>query len=174
MQFYSDYFYLVTLVIPGVAGGNTQTEFAFEDQPDIRFARTSVIEIFFAEDLTHAQPQPTPVIPGNLANKISFNFQTNDPDLPVPQNEVPGRGSGTLDTIQWIPGTRLHLIQNNNALAAGWVRGPIFWNDRYVIWQKSKMKVSPGGFGNTTDIAVVLGVHYTWLTKKGDLISPRN
>ncbi len=181
----ASYFRLVTLVIPGVAGGNTGTSFTFNDQPDLRYARMTGMVFLTDQDLAFAQPQPAPVAPAAFIPNISFVFQTNDPDDTVigtepgtgitkKQKGEAGRFSGTLDTVQWIPASLLHINQSFGPGTPSFVRQMIHWKDRFVIWQKSKVVLAPGGLGNIVDIAIVLGVFYTFTTSEGKIIYPRN
>lgn len=182
----ASYFRLVTLVIPGVAGaGNIGTSFTFADQPDLRYARLQGMVFLTDADMITAQPESTPVVSAAQIAKLSFVFRTNDPDDQVKKGMPPnsdqkaqgalGRFTGTLDTIQWIPASLLHINQSNTGGGQpSFVRQMIHWKDRYLIWQDSTLKVSPGGLANTTDVAVVLGVFYTFVGTHGTIISPRN
>ncbi len=177
----ASYFRLVTLVIPGITGGNTGTNFTFDDQPDLRYARMLSIVAYTNISMAYAQPQPTPVISPLDMPKISLVLQTNDPDDMVvgpgkKQKGQDGRFSGTLDTIQWLPLAQINTTQfYNTALGTpAFVHHMINWKDRYIIWQKSKVVIGTGGLGNTTDVAVALGVFYTFTNSDGKVIFPRN
>lgn len=187
MQSNVGYFRQVFLTIPGVAGGNTQVDFTFQDQPDIRYARMTGLVAYFANDMAVAFPAGPNVIGDNLANRVALVLQTNDPDDPVipdPRRSgkktkakgIAGRFTGTLDTIQWIPLTQLHVNQSfgPGPAPASFVRQMIHWKDRYVIWDKSHVVIAPGGLGNTTDICICLGAFYSFLDEFGDPIYPRN
>lgn len=171
----------VVLKIPGIAGGNTGTDFTFADQPDLRFARLQWMEFYTDQDLSHSQPEPTPLVAAALMPKISFVIQTNDPDIiPVPgsvqeKEEDNGRFTGTQDTIQWIPASALHVGQSlAGGQQASFRHYPMMWRNRFVLWQNTHVKFAPGGLGNTADVAIVLGCYYTFINAKGRAISPRN
>jgi hypothetical protein len=171
----ADYMKLVTLTVPGVpAPGNTGTQFTWNDQQQLRYARVLWIEAVFAETLTHAQPQTVPIIPGNLASKVSVIFRTNDPDDIEKKKGDNGRFSGTLDTIEYLPLALLNPVQSFGGSPAPFVRYVPYWRDRYIVWQESHVQISPGGLGNTTDVAICLAVYYTFLNDKGKIIEPRN
>lgn len=170
----ADYYRQVVITIPGIAGGNTGSDFTFNDQPDLRYARMIAMEAYFAEDLSHAQPQPVPVIPGALAPKVSLVFRTNDPDDLTKKKGANGQFTGTLDTIQWLPLTAIHLSQSFGTAPGAFVRNAIAWRDRYIVWQNSHVKIAPGGLGNTTDVSIVLGCYYSFLNTEGKEITPRN
>ncbi len=190
MQANASYFRLVTLVIPGVAGGNTGTLFSFNDQPDLRYARMTGMVFLTDQDLAFAQPMAVPVVAATQIPLISFSFKTNDPDdVDIPgkteltaggggyqrkQKGEAGRFSGTLDTVQWIPASLMHVNQSFGPGTPSFVRNMVHWKDRYVIWQTSQCQIAPGGLANTTDVAVVLGVYYTFTTAEGKIIYPRN
>lgn len=181
----ASYFRLVTKIIPGVAtaGGNTGTEFSFADQPDIRYARLQGMVFLTDQDMSIAQPETAPLVSAAQIGNISFVFETNDPDDFPKTGGKPGEKSQgndgrfgtTLNTIEWIPASLLHINQGTGlAGSPSFVRQMIQWKDRYIIWQKSKIKWAPGGPGNTTDIAVCLAVFYTFTNSQGGIISPRN
>lgn len=182
MQQNVSYFRLVNLTIPGIAGGNTGVDFTFADQPDIRYARTTGIAAVFANDLSHTQPDTVPIVADVLAPKFTLVLETNDPDDPVIMKGSEktklkghaGRFTGTLDTIQWMPLTMIHINQNFGTSPASFVRQMIHWKDRYIVWQKSHLKVAPGGVGNTTDVAICLAVFYSFIDEFGKPIYPRN
>jgi hypothetical protein len=179
----ASYYRQVVLKIPGQpAPGNQTTNFVFDDQPDIRNARVIAIEAYFSSSLETAQPAKIPVVADVFAPKLTLYLETNDPDdlnhskgkpQTVGSNVTTGF-TGTLATVQWIPLARLNVIQGTVSPAglqpanSTWTN--ICWMDRYVLWQKSSIVVSGTGLGNTTDVAVVLGVYYSFLTKDGKAI----
>lgn len=164
----NSYFRLVTLKIPGIAGGNTQTQFTFVDQADIRYARTIHLEVFLQNDLTHAFPENVPNIPDAMASKCVLVLETNDPDDITHSKGEQGRFQSTTQTQKWLPLAAIHRTQTQNgALSAPFVRQLLEYKDLYITWQKSYLQVAPGGFGNTTDIALVLGVWYTFIDLQG-------
>jgi hypothetical protein len=187
MQSNVSYFRLITKIIPGVAGtGNTTTSFTFNDQPDLRYARMTGLVFLTDADMEKSQPEAAPLVSAALINKISFTFQTNDPDdMAIPGTTAEGiqkkrkgeagRFSGTLDTVQWIPASLLHINQSNTPAGVNpsFVRNLIHWKDRYVIWQKSNILLS-SPLLNTTDVAICLGAFYTFTTVEGKIIYPRN
>lgn len=177
------YYRQVVKIIPGVAGGNTQQDFTFDDQPDLRYARMLSMRFYTSDDLAYSQPAVVPVVAPQFVPNISFVFRTNDPDdLPMTGPNVPagkkaggadGRFTSTLDTIQWIPASDLHVSQAFGTPQASFVREAIFWRDRYIIWQTTHIKLALP-LNNTTDVAIVLGCFYTFLNSKGEPIFPRN
>lgn len=188
MQANASYFRLVSLIIPGVAvTGNTTTDFTFQEQPDLRYARCTGLVFLTDQELAIAQPQTTPVISVSQLPNISLVLQTNDPDdMPKVPGSVPqhgkifekqkgeaGRFTGTQDTIQWIPAALLRVNQAFGPVQGSFVRQMIHWKDRYIIWQKSHVKLGTPLL-NTTDVAIILGAFYTFTTAEGAIIFPRN
>ena len=171
----ADYYREVILVVPGVAGGNTGANFTWLDQPDIRNARMIGMEAYFSSDLAYCFPNNVAVIPDNKANLVTLIFETNDPDdIDYKRGGTPGNFTGTLNTIQWLPLTALHVQQTQNGATSGsFRRSMIFWKNRYIIWQKSQIQLAPGGLNNTTDVAIVLGCYYSFLSEGGKPL-PRN
>jgi hypothetical protein len=178
------YFRQVNLTIPGIAGpGNTGVQFTFADQPDLRYARTTGLVIYTASDLAICQPDNVAVLTDALLPKVTLVLETNDPDDIITVEPTAttsgkktkgeaGRFTGTLDTIQWLPASQIHINQNssNNSF----VRQMIGWKDRYIVWQKSHAVIASGGLANTTDLAICLGVFYTFIDEFGFPIIPRN
>ena len=173
---------MVNLIVPGIAGGNTQVSFSFNDQPDLRYARITGLFSIYSNDSLYCFPDNVPIIADALANRITLVLQTNDPDDMPKKGGKPGekekgengRFSGTLDTVQWLPLSSIHINQSFGLTPPSFVRSLIHWKDRYVVWQKSKIIMSPGGLGNTADVAVTLGVLYTFTNSAGEIIFPRN
>lgn len=177
------YFRQVYKVIPGIpVVGNAQTDFTFDDQPDLRYARITNVCFFNAADLTTSRPNQIALLPAAAMNQISFSFRTNDPDDPLVEDKASptknlirpggdlGRFSRTLESVQYIPATLLHVNQNNTNS----VWEMLEWYNTYIIWQETKIQIQSGGLLNTVDYAIVLGVWYTFFGVDGDVIYPRN
>lgn len=173
------YYRQVVIKVPGVTpGGNTSPIITFGPQNDLRNARILAVTTYFASALAFAQPQSSlPVVDDSFSPFITFKFETNDPDdvkkvKGIPQTIEKGGGfSGTLDTIKWIPAADIQVI-NGFPTAAGvspapFVRNHIEWKNRYIVWETSGAWITGGGLKNTTDLAIVLGVYYTYLTEDG-------
>jgi len=168
----NSFFRLVTLKIPGIAAGNTGQQFDFTDQADIRYARVLHLEAFFQNDLAFSFPEPLPVIADVLANKCALVLETNDPDdLTGEKTNAPGRFTSTTQTQKWLPLTAIHRVQSQGGiLSAPFVRQLLSYRNLYITWQKSFLNVAPGGLGNTVDIALCLGVWYTFIDIHGKAI----
>ncbi len=180
----------VVITIPGVAGGNQSTDIEITDQPDLRYARLQGMSYITDAEQQVGFPTNIPVLSAALIPKVAFVFQTNDPDdfpkmdpgtkSPVANKDLKaggelGRFTTTLDTIQYIPASSLYINQSNlGGTQPSFVRQMIHWKDRYVVWQKSRVKIAPGGIGNTTDVCIVLQVFYTFIGTGGTIIFPRN
>lgn len=157
---------LITLKIPGIPGGNTGTKFSFGTINDLRYARVTGIEIFTATDLSHAQPEPVPLITDAMLPKITCTFMTNDPDdIKKKKENSPGRFNGTLETLRNIPAVSLHRVQN--AATAPFIRELLALKDHYIQWDNSFINIAPGGLGNETDIAFCVLVYYTFISTTG-------
>lgn len=155
-----------------MAGGNLGEQFSFQDQADLRYARTLHLECYFANSLQVSFPEKVPVIPDALANKCVLVLETNDPDDITKSKGAAGSFTSTTQTQKWLPLTALNRVQSTNIGAnAPFVRQLMTYKDLYITWQKSFLQLAPGGFGNTTDLALVLGVWYTFLTEQGKPIN---
>lgn len=163
----NSFFRLVSLIIPGIVGGNTGTNFTFPDIGDLRYARTVALETFFQASLSYAQPQPAPVVADSFAPAITFIFNSNDPDKTDAEQGANGRFNTTIDSQRWIPATALNRIQTTGTNGAPFVRQLMRFKDLYIVWDKSQVQLAPGGLGNTADVAIVLGVHYTFINLAG-------
>lgn len=164
----NSFFRLVTLKIPGIVGGNKQTSFEFPDIGDLRYARTTALECYFANDLAYSMPEQIAVIPDNQANLLTLILNSNDPDKDAKQQGDDGRFNTTLDSQRWLPAVSIHRVQNIAAGSASFTRELQTFKDLYIVWDKSSLNVGgANGLNNTTDLAFVLGVYYTFINKKG-------
>jgi len=167
----ASYYTQVIFTVPGKAGpGNLDTQFTWDDQPKIRYARVQHIEALLASDLATCYPGNVALLPDNQANLVSIVLETNDPDDITGLKGKAGQFQGTLQTQQGIGLTQLRRLQNVATNNSSFVRHLFPYKDMYVQWQKSFINISPGGLANTTPLAIVLGVWYTWTTKDGLLI----
>lgn len=167
----AEYFKLVTLKIPGIAGGgNTGVQFQFQDQSDIRYARITGLEVYFASDLQYSQPEPVAVLADAEACKVSITLETNDPDDIAKLKGANGRFNSTSQTTRWMPLTALHRLQNQATNNASFARQLMQYKDLYVVWEKCFINIAPGGLANTTDVGIVLGVYYSFLNSQGQEI----
>lgn len=160
----------MTLKIPGMPGGNKQTQFQWTDQADIRYARTLCLEAYFANDLAYAYPEILPVVTDNMAPSCLITLETNDPDdLTGHKTISPGRFGNTTQTQKWLPATAIHRIQSQaGPQSAPFVRQLLQYSNLYITWQKCYLTVTtPNGFNNTTDIAFCLGCWYTFIDRNG-------
>lgn len=162
----TSFFRLVTLKIPGIAGGNQQTIFTFPDIGDLRYARVTALETFFRNDLAKAFPENIDVIADADAAKCVLILNSNDPDKTDEQQGKEGRFSTTLDSQRWLPATAIHRTQNQAGGSASFIRQLMMFKDLYIVWDKSQLVLS-SALANTTDVAFVLGVHYTFISTKG-------
>lgn len=158
-----DFFRLISIKVPGIAGGNTQTVFTFPDIGDLRYARTLWLNVYCAEDQAVSWPENVANIPVAQLPLCSIVLNTNDPEK---ENEgADGRFTSTIDSIRYMPLAAIHNIDSNGGTPWSF-QTPMFRNT-WVVWQKSSIYIAPGGLGNTTDLAITLGVWYTFFNLQG-------
>jgi hypothetical protein len=166
-----EYMTTVKLIIPGKAGGNTGTSFTWEVQEKIRYARILAIEVIPRSAMAVTAPDNIQVVSDADLSKIQFSLETNDPDDITKAKGRDGRFQGTLQSLQYVPCTIFNRLQNGTTTTASFVRQLVPFKDTYILWEKSNIFISPNGLGNTTDLAFVLNVHYSWLDEKGKPIT---
>jgi hypothetical protein len=137
-----DGFAVVELKIPGVAGGQTGTQFNFLDQA---LLRTDVARIKAVESYTVNSVTGSPVSNGTLASiaimkTCSLTLVTSGKQL-----------------VQNIPLARLNTIQN--ASTDPFVRNLFELGGLSVNWTDSFAKFTAAP-ANTTDIYLLFGVYY--------------
>lgn len=162
----------VELKLPVDTAANTQ--FAFPDQPDLRYARIIAIEVFTRTDAAVTQPSRLPLITDAQLPMLSLILETNDADNPDDPKNVAewkakgksqaGRYRDTQQNQKYIPFSALHRIQN--ATPAPFVRDLFFMYNTYVTWQKSFVVMS-APFNNDTALGISLMVYYSWLDIHG-------
>ena len=154
----------ITLKIPGIPGGNKGTEFSFPDIGDLRYARTVSIDSYCSEDMAVAFPEAVPLISGTQLPSCCLVLNTNDPERKNQGSD--GRFTSTIDSIRYLPLTSIHRSNVFNGSVPSVWESYEFGNT-WIVWEKSTIRVAPGGFNNTTDICVYLGVWYTFFNTDG-------
>ena len=147
---------LIELVVPGVAGGNKQLNFVFPDQPYLRGANISAIEVLTEDDMT-VSPQQNPLITSAQMQTAYLTLYCTDVQpkgFVAPVGSPPG---GVGQWIQLVPFADLHRVQN--AVTAPFVRDGFQMAGQIVYWEKCQV-ILGAPLNNTADVSILLNVDF--------------
>lgn len=137
---------LVELKIFGIAGGNTGTNFQFQDQPYLRGRKIYGLESFQVNEVP-VSPTGAQVVSGADYIKGYLTLYTNDIKDPKSVGEW----------IQNVPMVILHRVQNGTPTA--FVRIPYVLAGQTIIWDKSYIRLT-SPLLNTTDHSFIFNVYF--------------
>lgn len=137
---------LVELKIFGIAGGNTGTNFQFQDQPYLRQAKIIGLESFMQPEVPES-PTGSAVVGEPEYIKGYLTLYTNDIKNP----------SSVGEWLQNIPMVVLHRVQN--ADNSPFVRIPYLLQGQTIIWDKSYIRLT-SPLGNTEDRSFLFNVYF--------------
>jgi len=137
---------LVELKIFGIAGGNTATNFQFQDQPYLRNKKIFGIESFQILDVP-VSPTGAQIVSSADYIKGYLTLYTNDVKDPKSVGEW----------LQNIPMVVLHRVQNGSPTP--FVRIPYMLAGQTIIWDKSYIRLT-SALGNTTDHSFIFNVYF--------------
>ena len=137
---------LVELKIFGIAGGNTGTNFQFQDQPYLRNKPIFGLETFLLPEVP-VSPTDAAVVTEAQLIKGFLTLYTQDLNNPASLGEF----------FQNVPLIILHRVQNtsNNAF----VRVPFELKGQTIIWDKSYIRLT-SPLNNTVDTSFLLNVYF--------------
>lgn len=141
MAFKAAKYELVELLVPGVAGGQTQTQFSFPDLPKLRYTALMALETFAVDTLT--------VSPNNVAL----------PSAAVMQKSYLVLYSNERQDLFRIPLISLIRTQATTGASAPFVRSLPEFSGQKITWDKSYVTIASAP-ANTTNISFVFGVYY--------------
>jgi hypothetical protein len=146
----------VEVTIPGVAGGQSGTDFAFPDLPYLRPDRAKIkaIEVFTLASISNG-PVSGNVLP-SLAKMQAMSLTLYGGVL-VPTPDGMRMSPGT-ELIRQIPLLRFNQMQN--ATPDPFNRNIVMLKDMLVDWTKSKVSIKGTTPANTVNWAVVFNVYY--------------
>lgn len=142
---------LIELVVPGVVGGNTNTIFAFPDQPFFRDKFVISIRSFCITDLS-LSPSNNPLVSAAQLQTSYLNVYGNDPEY----------NTGNPTYGFWLQNIPLVSLRASNATAqatAPSVVNPVQFKPRIIAWEKSNITL-PVALNNTTPLSFLLLVGY--------------
>lgn len=137
---------LIEIVLPGVAGGNTQQKIQFPDQPYLRKKPIYAIEILTANDMT-TSPQGNAVITSAQMKLSYLTLYLTDP-----QN-VQNVG----EWIQLAPFALLHPVQN--AATDPFTRSRFELVGQTIYWEKCYINIATP-FSNVANVAFLLNISF--------------
>lgn len=137
---------LVELKIFGISGGNTGSQFNFQDQPYLRNKKIQGIESFEANEVPIT---PTGAATVNNAEYVKgfLTLYTNDVKDPKSVGEW----------LQNIPMVVLHRVQN--ATPTPYVRLPYILAGQTIIWDKCYIRLT-SPLNNTVDKSFIFNVYF--------------
>jgi hypothetical protein len=141
MAFKAAKYELVELLVPGVAGGQTQTQFSFPDLPKLRWTALMALETFAVDTLT--------VSPNNVAL----------PSAAILQKSYLVLYSNERQDLFRIPLISLIRTQATTGASAPFVRSLPEFSGQKITWDKSYVTIASAP-ANTTNISFVFGVYY--------------
>lgn len=137
---------LVELKIFGITGGNTGTNFNFQDQPYLRGKKVMAIESFVVGDVP-ISPTNSTVVSAAQYLKGFLTLYCSDVDNPTSLGEW----------LQNIPLVVLHRVQASVVVA--FVRIPYMLQGQTIIWDKSYVRLT-SAFNNATDVSFLFNVYF--------------
>ena len=141
MAFKAAKYELVELLVPGVAGGQTQTQFSFPDLPKLRYTALMALETFAVDTLT--------VSPNNVAL----------PSAAIMQKSYLVLYSNERQDLFRIPLISLIRTQATTGASAPFVRSLPEFSGQKITYDKSYVTIASAP-ANTTNISFVFGVYY--------------
>jgi hypothetical protein len=141
MAFKAAKYELVELLVPGVAGGQTQTQFSFPDLPKLRYTALMALETFAVDTLT--------VSPNNVAL----------PSAAILQKSYLVLYSNERQDLFRIPLISLIRTQATTGASAPFVRSLPEFSGQKITWDKSYVTIASAP-ANTTNISFCFGVYY--------------
>lgn len=137
---------LVEIVVPGIAGGNTQQRIQFTDQPYLRFKSITGLETYSVTDLS-ISPQGNVVVAASVLSGAYLTLYTSNPDSPNDQGEW----------IQLLPMWNLHTLQNS--ATDPFERVPFLLAGQTILWEKSYINLA-APIMNTVNNSFLLNVSF--------------
>jgi hypothetical protein len=137
---------LVELKIFGIAGGNTGTNFQFQDQPYLRNRKIYGLESFEVNEVP-VSPTGAAIVSNADYIKGYLTLYTNDIKDPKSVGEW----------IQNVPMVVLHRVQNGTPTP--FVRIPYVLAGQTIIWDKSYIRLT-SALNNTVDKSFIFNVYF--------------
>jgi hypothetical protein len=146
----SDAYQAVEVRLPGVAAGQTQTQFSFPDLPYLRprMAWIQAMEVYTLASITNSPISGTALPSLAIMQKTAITIY----------GSVPGVKQGN-EIYQRMPILRLNNMQN--ATPDPFAQQIIKMNDLEIDWTKTMLTIATTP-GNTTDMAFVFGVYFNF------------
>lgn len=141
MAFKAAKYELVELLVPGVAGGVTQTQFSFPDLPKLRYTSLLAIETFGVDQMT-ASPNNVAVATAAILQKSYLTLYANE-----------------RQDLYRIPLISMVRAQAVTGATTPFTRALYEVNGAKVTWDKSFITTASAP-ANTTNFSFIFGVYY--------------
>jgi hypothetical protein len=132
---------LVELLVTGVAGGQTQTQWNFPDLPKLRYTSLLAMETF-GSDTMSASPNNVATAANTILEKSYLVLYANE-----------------RQDLYRIPLVSLVRTQATTSANTPFVRQLFEFNGSKVTWDKSYIQISSAP-ANTTNFSFIFGVYY--------------
>lgn len=139
MAFKATKFEFVEILVPGVAGGQTQTLFNFPDLPKLRYTSLQAISVYTAGTITATPSNYTPITTAILQKSYLVLYANDRQDL------------------YRIPLLELNRFQNS--ANEPFVRQMYEFPGQKVTWDKSFIQIANAP-ANTSNLAFAFGIYY--------------
>lgn len=154
--FQYDAYQAIEVVIPGVAGGQTGTQFNFPDLPYLRAGSADIValEYYSINTLTNGVVTNTPSASVAIARTAALTIYGGIKDAVTGLSVKSGN-----EIIQKIPVFRLNNVQN--ASTDPFNRNLFLLNSLQIDWNKCFISFSAAP-ANTTNITLCFGVYFNF------------
>ena len=141
MAFKAAKYELVELLVPGVGGGQTQTQWSFPDLPKLRYTSLLAMETWAIDTLEKS--------PNNV----------DTPTAAIMEKSYLVLYSNERQDLYRIPLISLMRQQATTGATAPFVRALFEFQGQKVTWDKSYVQIGSAP-ANTTNLSFCFGIHY--------------
>lgn len=156
----ADAYQAIEVRLPGVSGGNTQTQFSFPDLPYLRpnMAYIQALEFYTLASISLSPVSGTPLVSLGIAQKTALTIYGG----------IAGVKQGN-QIVQQMPVLRLNNLQN--ATPDPFAQQIMKFKDLQIDWTKTTLNLGSAP-ENTTDMAFVFGCYFNF--QPGSLMNDFN
>lgn len=146
----ADAFQAIEVRLPGLGGGQSQTQWSFPDLPYLRpqMAFIQAIEWYALAAVTNSPVSGTANVSLAIAQKTSITIYGSIPNVKQ-GNQI----------VQQMPIVRLNNIQD--ATPSPFAQQIMKFNDLQIDWTKTQLNIASAP-NNTTDMAFCFGVYFNF------------
>lgn len=141
MAFKAPKYELVELLVPGVAAGQTQTQWSFPDLPKLRYTSTLALETFGVDTMA-VSPNNVAAPTATILSKSYLTLYSND-----------------RQDLYRIPLISLVRAQATNAATVPFTRALFELQGQKITWDKSFVTIASAP-ANVANFSFIFGVYY--------------